>query len=85
MNHFQYIDGVLHAENVPLPLIAEQVGTPFYCYSTATLERQQAELFRASGRRIPAEGWPQGQYVGQVEIHRNGGLLDASTTQISLN
>ena len=39
MNHFQYIDGVLHAENVPLPLIAEHVGTPFYCYSTATLER----------------------------------------------
>ncbi|MDH3229967.1 MAG: diaminopimelate decarboxylase [Alphaproteobacteria bacterium] len=39
MNHFQYIDGVLHAENVPLADIAEAVGTPFYCYSTATLER----------------------------------------------
>lgn len=39
MNHFNYINGILHAENVPLPLIAEQVGTPFYCYSTATLER----------------------------------------------
>lgn len=39
MNHFHYINGILHAENVPLPLIAEQVGTPFYCYSTATLER----------------------------------------------
>ncbi len=39
MNHFHYINGVLHAENVALPEIATQVGTPFYCYSTATLER----------------------------------------------
>jgi len=39
MNHFQYIDGALHAENVPLARIADAVGTPFYCYSTATLER----------------------------------------------
>ena len=39
MNHFQYRDGVLHAEDVPLPLVADAVGTPFYCYSTATLER----------------------------------------------
>ena len=39
MNHFDYKDGILHAENVPLPDIAAQVGTPFYCYSTATLER----------------------------------------------
>ncbi len=39
MNHFGYIDGVLHAENVPVPEIAETVGTPFYVYSTATLER----------------------------------------------
>jgi len=39
MNHFQYIDGVLHAEDVKLTDIADAVGTPFYCYSTATLER----------------------------------------------
>jgi diaminopimelate decarboxylase len=39
VNHFQYIDGVLHAENVAIPEIARSVGTPFYCYSTATLER----------------------------------------------
>ena len=39
MNHFQYRDGVLHAEDVPLPVIAAAVGTPFYVYSTATLER----------------------------------------------
>ncbi len=39
MNHFEYRDGVLHAEDVPVPDIAKAVGTPFYCYSTATLER----------------------------------------------
>jgi diaminopimelate decarboxylase len=39
MNHFQYRNGVLHAEDVSLARIADDVGTPFYCYSTATLER----------------------------------------------
>lgn len=39
MNHFDYRDGVLFAEDVPIPTIAEAVGTPFYCYSTATLTR----------------------------------------------
>ncbi|PYE89015.1 diaminopimelate decarboxylase [Phyllobacterium leguminum] len=39
MNHFDYRDGVLHAENVSVADIARAVGTPFYCYSTATLTR----------------------------------------------
>ena len=39
MNHFDYRNGVLHAEAVNLAGLAEAVGTPFYCYSTATLER----------------------------------------------
>jgi diaminopimelate decarboxylase len=39
VNHFDYRDGVLHAEDVPIPTIAETVGTPLYCYSTATLTR----------------------------------------------
>ena len=39
MHHFQYRGGVLHAEGVDLRKLAETVGTPFYCYSTATLER----------------------------------------------
>lgn len=39
MNHFDYRNGVLHAEAVNLLDIADAVGTPFYCYSTATLER----------------------------------------------
>jgi diaminopimelate decarboxylase len=39
MNHFDYRNGVLHAEAVSLVELADAVGTPFYCYSTATLER----------------------------------------------
>ena len=39
MHHFHYRDGVLHAEDVDVSRLAETVGTPFYCYSTATLER----------------------------------------------
>lgn len=39
MHHFAYKDGVLHAEDVSLAALAEAVGTPFYCYSTATLTR----------------------------------------------
>jgi diaminopimelate decarboxylase len=39
MDHFQYRDGTLHAEDVALADIAAAVGTPFYCYSTATLTR----------------------------------------------
>ncbi|MFW5655502.1 MAG: diaminopimelate decarboxylase [Roseicyclus sp.] len=39
MDHFLYRDGILHAEDVPLPEIAAAVGTPFYVYSCATLTR----------------------------------------------
>lgn len=42
MNHFDYKNGVLHAESVSLAAIAAAVGTPFYCYSSATLERHYA-------------------------------------------
>ncbi|HML93690.1 diaminopimelate decarboxylase [Methyloceanibacter sp.] len=44
MHHFAYRCGVsqanvLHAEQVDLCALAAEVGTPFYCYSTATFER----------------------------------------------
>ncbi len=45
MDHFTLRDGVLHAEDVPLPAIAEAVGSPVYVYSRATLERH-AQVFR---------------------------------------
>lgn len=39
MHHFTARDGVLHAEDVDLAAVADAVGTPFYCYSTATILR----------------------------------------------
>ena len=45
MDHFQLIKGVLHAENVALPQIAAEVGTPVYVYSRATFVRH-AQVFR---------------------------------------
>ncbi len=45
MDHFQLKDGVLHAEDVSLRRIAEEVGTPVYIYSRATLARH-ARVFR---------------------------------------
>ena len=39
MHHFHYRNGELHAEDVALSRIAAAIGTPFYCYSTATIER----------------------------------------------
>ena len=52
MNHFEYRNGVLHAEGVPLPRIAQDVGTPVYVYSRATLTRHYivfADAFRKAG------------------------------------
>ncbi|WP_404711079.1 diaminopimelate decarboxylase [Sphingomonas sp. MMS24-J13] len=45
MDHFNLKDGVLHAEDVPLPLIADGAQTPAYVYSTATIERH-VRVFR---------------------------------------
>jgi diaminopimelate decarboxylase len=49
VNHFQYRDGILYAEDVPVPEIAQAVGTPFYVYSTATLERHYRVFAEAFG------------------------------------
>src|SRR3569832_190235 len=47
MHHFHYKAGILHAEDVSLARIAADVGTPFYCYSTATLVRHYKVLSNA--------------------------------------
>jgi diaminopimelate decarboxylase len=47
VNHFDYRDGVLFAEGVALPEIAAEVGTPFYCYSTAALTRHYTVFAQA--------------------------------------
>ena len=52
MDHFTLRNGVMHAEDVPLPVIAEAVGTPVYVYSRATLERH-ARVFREALADVP--------------------------------
>ncbi|MBE7219349.1 MAG: diaminopimelate decarboxylase, partial [Caulobacteraceae bacterium] len=47
MHHFSPRDGVLHAEDVDIRTLAAEVGTPFYCYSRATLERHYRVLDEA--------------------------------------
>lgn len=53
MHHFAYRNGVLHAEEASLEAIAEAVGTPFYCYSEATL-RRHLRVFREAFRGLDA-------------------------------
>ncbi len=53
MHHFAYRNGVLHAEAVNLASLAQTVGTPFYCYSTATLERHY-RVFAGAFADVPS-------------------------------
>jgi len=81
MHHFQYKDGVLCAEDVRLDQLAEEVGTPFYCYSTATLERHY---------KVFAGALPAGSLVAyaakandNLAVLRTLGRLGAGTDVVS--
>jgi|GEM_PF-3213263 hypothetical protein len=53
---------------------------------THTLDRNQAQLFRAGGKRTPPpRGWPAGDYKGTVELRGGGDLLDVKSAYITLN
>jgi diaminopimelate decarboxylase len=69
MNHFHYKDGVLCAEDVRLDLLAEAVGTPFYCYSSATLTRHY---------KVFADALPKGSLVA-FSVKANGNLAVLKT------
>ncbi|VAW17534.1 Diaminopimelate decarboxylase, partial [hydrothermal vent metagenome] len=47
VHHFNYKNAVLHAEDVPIPELAKQYGTPFYCYSAATFRRHISVMQKA--------------------------------------
>jgi diaminopimelate decarboxylase len=53
MHHFDYRAGVLHAEAVDVAEVAAAVGTPFYCYSAATIERHY-QVFSGAFADVPA-------------------------------
>ncbi|TAL17311.1 diaminopimelate decarboxylase [bacterium] len=50
MHHFKYVNGELCCEGVPLRRIAGEVGTPFYCYSRATLQKHLSSFQDAFAR-----------------------------------
>lgn len=50
-----------------------------------TLDRNQAQLFRAGGRRTPVGGWPHGDYSGSVRLIRDGKTLDTEAVSVTLN
>jgi diaminopimelate decarboxylase len=69
MDHFSTRDGVLHCEEVPLPAIAEAVGTPVYVYSTATMVRHARVL------REALEPLPDPLIAYAVKANPNAGVL----------
>lgn len=83
MDHFLYRDGVLHAEDVPLTDIAAAVGTPFYVYSTATLERH-FRLFQEALAPLPSLVCFAVKSNGNVAVLRTLGRLGAGMDVVSL-
>ncbi|HEY5338346.1 MAG TPA: diaminopimelate decarboxylase [Rhizomicrobium sp.] len=69
MNHFDYRDGRLFAEDVDITALAQQVGTPFYCYSSATLERHY---------RVFAQAFPKSALIA-YSVKANGNLAVLKT------
>jgi diaminopimelate decarboxylase len=69
MNHFHYRDGRLFAEDVDLTALAAEIGTPFYCYSSATLERHY---------RVFAEAFPKDTLIA-FSVKANGNLAVLKT------
>ena len=70
MDHFAYRDGVLCAEDVPLPEIAHTVGTPCYCYATATITRHY---------RVIAEAFAGRDVLIAYSVKANGNLAVIAT------
>jgi diaminopimelate decarboxylase len=69
MNHFAYRHGRLFAEDVDLTALAAEIGTPFYCYSSATLERHY---------RVFADAFPEDALIA-YSVKANGNLAVLKT------
>lgn len=72
MDHFRYKDGTLYAEDCSLAELAELYGTPFYCYSLATLQRHY-RVFSAAVSRVCADAL----VCFSVKSNSNLGVLNA--------
>ena len=82
MNHFEYRDGEFAAEAVPLSRIAKAVGTPFYCYSTATLERHY-RAFADAFADVPARVCYALKANSNLAVIRTLGALGAGADVVS--
>ncbi len=82
MNHFIYKNGELYAEDVPLARIAREVGTPFYCYATATLERHY-RVFREALAGLDATICYAVKANGNVAVIRTLAALGAGADVVS--
>jgi diaminopimelate decarboxylase len=86
MNHFDYQDGEMYCEGVPLARIAGEVGTPVYVYSTATLRRHY-EVFRNAFRDHPGLGEPLVAYAvkanSNISVLKTLGDLGAGADTVS--
>ncbi len=77
MDHFEYRNGILHAEDVPLPQIAAEVGTPVYVYSRATLERHASvfqDAVKAAGRTEVAFAVKANPNLAVLRVLANAGM-----------
>jgi diaminopimelate decarboxylase len=83
MDHFLYRNGILHAEDVALPDIAAEVGTPFYVYSTATLERHY-RLFTEALAPLPSLVCFAVKSSGNVAVLNTLARLGAGMDVVSL-
>ncbi|MBB5723143.1 hypothetical protein FHS72_002780 [Loktanella ponticola] len=52
---------------------------------TVLLDRNQSQLFRATGRKAPRTGWPSGAYTGSIAFIRGDDILDTATAAVSLH
>lgn len=82
MDHFSYKNGELHAEDVPIRKIVEAVGTPFYCYSTATIQRH-FKVFSDSVEGLDALVCYAMKANGNLAILRTLGNMGAGADVVS--
>lgn len=77
MDHFNYKNGALHAEDLPLSVIADAVGTPVYVYSRATLERYARvfqEAVKIAGRTEVAFAVKANPNLAVLRVLANAGM-----------
>ena len=82
MSSFRYRDGRLHAEDVPLQSIADGLGTPFYCYSTAALT-ERFHAFTDAFKNLPVTVYYSLKANSNLAVVRTFSVLGAGADVVS--